>query len=69
MNQPRPQSKPKLNWTVVDESGVAPAAIQGLNQKLNEKDAEILRLKQQNENPEKRLENLEQMVNSLTVKN
>ncbi len=30
----------------VDESGVALAAIQGLNQKLNEKDAEIQALKQ-----------------------
>jgi hypothetical protein len=30
----------------VDESGVELAAIQGLNQKLNEKDAEIQALKQ-----------------------
>jgi len=30
----------------VDEEGVALAAIQGLNQKLNEKDAEIQDLKQ-----------------------
>jgi hypothetical protein len=39
----------------VDESGVALAAIQGLNQKLNEKDAEIQDLKA-------RLEKLEQLV-------
>lgn len=32
--------------SVVDEGGVALAAIQGLNQKLNEKDAEIEALKQ-----------------------
>jgi hypothetical protein len=32
--------------SVVDEGGVALAAIQGLNQKLNEKDAEIQELKQ-----------------------
>jgi phage shock protein A len=30
----------------MDESGMALAAIQGLNQKLNEKDAEIQALKQ-----------------------
>jgi hypothetical protein len=39
----------------VDEDGVALAAIQGLNQKLNEKDAEIQELKQ-------RLEDLEKIV-------
>jgi hypothetical protein len=39
----------------VDEGGVALAAIQGLNQKLNEKDAEIQQLKQ-------RLEALEKIV-------
>jgi hypothetical protein len=32
--------------SLVDEGGVALAAIQGLNQKLNEKDAEIQGLKQ-----------------------
>ncbi len=37
---------------VVDESGVALAAIQGLNQKLNEKDAEIQDLKVRLEKPE-----------------
>ncbi|MGA2247109.1 MAG: tail fiber domain-containing protein [Verrucomicrobiota bacterium] len=41
--------------SVVDESGVALAAIQGLNQKLNEKDAEIQELKQ-------RVEALEKLV-------
>jgi trimeric autotransporter adhesin len=41
--------------SLVDESGVALAAIQGLNQKLNEKDAEIQALKA-------RLEKLEQFI-------
>jgi hypothetical protein len=41
--------------TTVDESGVALAAIQGLNQKLEQKDAEVLALKQ-------RLEKLEQLL-------
>ena len=50
--------------SVVDENGVALAAIQGLNQKLNEKDSEIQKLKQQNETLEKRLDNLEQMIKS-----
>ncbi len=45
--------------TTVDESGVALAAIQGLNQKLDEKDAEIQRLEQ-------RLEKLEQRLNGKT---
>ena len=48
----------------VDEGGVALAAIQGLNQKLNEKDSEIQKLKQQNETLEKRLENVEQVIKS-----
>ena len=39
----------------IDESGVALAAIQGLNQKLKEKDSEIQGLKQ-------RLEKLEQLI-------
>ncbi|HEY1787636.1 MAG TPA: tail fiber domain-containing protein, partial [Verrucomicrobiae bacterium] len=42
--------------SVVDEGGVALAAIQGLNQKLNEKDTEIQAL-------EARLEKLERLVN------
>ena len=45
--------------TTVDESGVALAAIQGLNQKLNEKDAEITELKA-------RLEKLEHVITTLT---
>ena len=54
--------------TTVDGSGVALAAIQGMNQKLDEKDSEIQKFKQQNETLEKtlekQLENLEQMVKS-----
>lgn len=49
--------------STVDEGGVALAAIQGLNQKLDEKDAEIERLKSQNEMLEKRLDKLERVVN------
>ena len=45
--------------SVVDEGGVALAAIQGLNQKLNEKDAEIEDLKAQ-------LEKLERIVDAET---
>ena len=41
--------------SVVDEGGVALAAIQGLNQKLDEKDAQIAEL-------EKRLDKLEQLL-------
>jgi trimeric autotransporter adhesin len=47
--------------TVVDESGVTLAAIQGLNQKLNEKDAEIQQLKQ-------RLDKLETLISNSTDK-
>jgi len=54
---------------VVDEGGVALAAIKGLNQKLDEKDSEIQKLKQQNETLEKRLENLEQTIKSITDNN
>ncbi|HWX18471.1 MAG TPA: tail fiber domain-containing protein [Candidatus Binatia bacterium] len=52
----------------VDESGVALAAIQGLNQKLNEKDAEIETLKEKAarvDSLEKRLAQLELVVQSL----
>jgi hypothetical protein len=42
--------------TMVDPDGVALAAIQGLNQKLQQKEAEITELKQ-------RLERLEQLMN------
>jgi hypothetical protein len=45
--------------STVDEGGVALAAIQGLNQKLNEKDAKIKEL-------EARLEKLEQLMNAKT---
>ncbi|HXR03295.1 MAG TPA: tail fiber domain-containing protein [Verrucomicrobiae bacterium] len=46
----------------VDEGGVALAAIQGLNRKLDEKDAELQQLKSQNESLEKRLAELEALV-------
>ena len=46
--------------SVVDESGVALAAIQGLNQKLNEKDAEIQALKQS-------VSELNQLIQSLAA--
>jgi hypothetical protein len=55
----------------VDESGVALAAIQGLNQKLDEKDAEIQKLQEkagQVDSLEKRLSDLEKIVQSLSVK-
>jgi hypothetical protein len=48
--------------TTVDEDGVALAAIQGLNQKLNEKDAEIQDLK-------KDVAELRKMVGALAAKN
>jgi cell shape-determining protein MreC len=55
--------------TSVDPDGVALAAIQGLNQKLEETRAELKRsgveiteLKRQNESLEKRLEALEQSI-------
>ncbi|HXT11888.1 MAG TPA: tail fiber domain-containing protein [Candidatus Angelobacter sp.] len=51
--------------SVVDEGGVALAAIQGLNQKLNEKDAEIQKLKTENETLAARLNDLEAAVKSL----
>jgi len=53
----------------IDEGGVALAAIQGLNQKVEAKDVEIRQLKQQNEALKKRLDNLEQMVKSFMAKN
>jgi hypothetical protein len=55
--------------TTVDEGGVALAAIQGLNQKLNEKDAEIQSLKQQNDSLAERLNQLEVMVKQLVPQN
>ena len=53
----------------VDEGGVALAAIQGLNQKLDERDAEIQSLKRQNDLLERRLKALELLVSSVTEKN
>jgi hypothetical protein len=56
--------------TTVDEDGVALAAIQGLNQKLNEKDTEIQKLKEKADRVdslEKRLNELEHMVQSLAA--
>jgi len=47
--------------SMIDEGGVALAAIQGLNEKLNEKDAEITDLQQ-------RLDRLEKMVSDSTEK-
>jgi hypothetical protein len=46
--------------SVVDEGGVALAAIQGLNQKLDEKDAEI-------QNLEKKLDELQAVVKQLAA--
>jgi uncharacterized coiled-coil protein SlyX len=69
--------------SVVDEGGVALAAIQGLNQKLAEKDktiqdqesrirnqaAEITALKQQNDSLAERFNHLEQTVKTLAGRN
>jgi len=52
----------------VDEDGVALAAIQGLNEKIKEKDAEFQKLKSQNESLEKRLADLEQLVKTSAQK-
>jgi trimeric autotransporter adhesin len=49
----------------VDEDGVALAAIQGLNQKLQAKDTEIEELRQQNASLAQRLADLERTVRSL----
>jgi hypothetical protein len=48
--------------SIVDESGVALAAIQGLNEKLAEKDAELQRLQSQNQSLAARLEAIERVV-------
>jgi hypothetical protein len=50
-----------VSISTVDEGGVALAAIQGLNQKLNEKDAEIQELKQS-------VDELKKLVQSLAEK-
>jgi len=52
----------------VDESGVALAAIQGLNQKLDEKAEEINALKQQNDSLAKQLRDLAAAVQALAEK-
>jgi hypothetical protein len=58
--------------SVVDEGGVALAAIQGLNKKLEDRsqklELENSNLKQQNDSLEKRLDDLEQMVQALATK-
>jgi hypothetical protein len=53
--------------SVVDEGGVALAAIQGLNEKVDEKDAEIQTLKQQNDSLAQRLSELEATVKQLAA--
>jgi hypothetical protein len=54
--------------SVVDESGVALAAIQGLNQKFEEQRAENVKLKQQNDLLAERLNELESMIKSIAEK-
>ena len=51
--------------SVTDSAGVALGAIQGLNQVVQEKDAEITALKRQNDDLAKRLADLEALVSSL----
>ncbi|HEV2695964.1 MAG TPA: FG-GAP-like repeat-containing protein [Verrucomicrobiae bacterium] len=51
--------------STVDEGGVALAAIQGLNQKVDEKNAEIQTLKQQNDALTRRLNELEAAVKAI----
>lgn len=53
--------------SVIDESGVALAAIQGLNQKLNERVAELQNLERQNELLAERLNELEASVKKLAA--
>jgi Chaperone of endosialidase len=54
--------------STLEFDGVELAAIQGLNQKLNEKDGEIQQLQNQNQSLAKRLAELEHAVQSLTEK-
>jgi hypothetical protein len=49
----------------IDEGGVALVAIQALNQKLSDKDADMQKLKQQNDALSARLNDLEKLVQSL----
>jgi hypothetical protein len=53
---------------VVDEGGVALAAIQGLNEKLKEKEAEIQNLRQENDSLAARLSELASAVQALAQK-
>ena len=53
--------------SLTDEGGVALAAIQGLNQKVDEKNAEIQNLKQQNDSLTERLNELEATVKQLAA--
>src|SRR5208282_4717067 len=53
----------------LDEEGVALAAIQGLDQKVMEKDAQIQKLTLENERLEQRLNDLEQRVSSRSGRN
>ena len=53
--------------SLTDEGGVALAAIQGLNQKLDEKDVEIQTLRQQNDALAQRLNELEATVKQLAA--
>jgi len=55
--------------SVVDEGSVALAAIQGLNQKPDEKDQRIQDLKRQNDLLAKRLNRRESVVESRTDRN
>jgi hypothetical protein len=52
--------------SMVDADGVALAAIQGLNQKVDERDAEIKNLNHQNDSLERRLNQMEALLKQLT---
>jgi hypothetical protein len=52
---------------VVDEGGVALAAIKGLNEKVNEKESEIRDLKRQNDSLVERLNALEATMKQLAA--
>jgi len=54
--------------STTDISGVAMAAIQGLNQKIEDKNAELSSMQEKNEKLEDRLAKLEALVNSMTEK-